>query len=34
MATAFLGEWRGKLVCDDYSRYKATLAKGGTECGS
>ena len=26
-AEEFLGDWRGKLVCDDYSGYKATLAK-------
>jgi len=33
-AEAFLGAWRGKLVCDDYSGYKAMLAKEGvTECG-
>ena len=32
-AKAFLDSWRGKLVCDDYSGYKATLAKGVTECG-
>src|SRR5882724_4383249 len=32
-AEAFLGSWRGKLVCDDYSGYKAVLAKGITECG-
>ena len=32
-AEAFLGAWRGKLVCDDYSGYKAILAKGVVECG-
>lgn len=33
-AEEFLGAWRGKLVCDDYSGYKAMLAKEGvTECG-
>jgi hypothetical protein len=32
-AQAFLGSWRGKLVCDDYSGYKALLAKGVVECG-
>jgi hypothetical protein len=32
-AEAFLGAWRGKLVCDDYSGYKALLAKGVVECG-
>jgi hypothetical protein len=26
-AEAFLGAWRGKLVCDDYSGYKAIIAK-------
>jgi transposase len=29
----FLGEWRGALVCDDYSGYKALLAKGIVEAG-
>jgi transposase len=32
-AEAFLGAWRGKLVCDDYSGYKAIIAKGVIECG-
>ena len=32
-AQEFLGQWRGKLVCDDYSGYKALLAKGVVECG-
>lgn len=32
-AQAFLGAWRGKLVCDDYSGYKALLAQGVVECG-
>jgi len=32
-AEAFLGAWRGKLVCDDYSGYKAIIARGVTECG-
>jgi len=32
-AQGFLGAWRGKLVCDDYSGYKAALAQGLTECG-
>jgi len=32
-AEAFLGAWRGKLVCDDYSGYKAIIAMGVTECG-
>jgi len=28
-AQAFLGEWRGTLVCDDYAGYKALMAKDG-----
>jgi transposase len=32
-AREFLGEWRGKLVCDDYSGYKAMIAKGVVEAG-
>jgi transposase len=28
-ARAFLGDWRGNLVCDDYSGYKAGFANGG-----
>ena len=32
-AEAFLGEWRGTLVCDDYSGYKALFEKGVTEAG-
>lgn len=28
-----MGDWRGALVCDDYSGYKALLAKGMTEVG-
>jgi hypothetical protein len=32
-AREFLGDWRGKLICDDYSGYKATIALGATECG-
>lgn len=32
-AQAFVGQWRGTLVCDDYSGYKALLAKGLTEAG-
>ncbi|WP_265942252.1 IS66 family transposase [Dechloromonas sp. A34] len=32
-AQAFLGDWRGTLVCDDYSGYKALLANGLTEAG-
>jgi len=32
-ARAFLGNWRGSLVCDDYSGYKAGFAGGVTEVG-
>ena len=34
-ARAFLGEWRGKLVCDDFSGYKALFQGAGpvTEVG-
>lgn len=32
-AQEFLGDWRGTLICDDYSGYKALLAKGVTEAG-
>jgi transposase len=32
-AQDFLDKWRGTLVCDDYSGYKALLAKGLTEAG-
>lgn len=32
-AQAFLGDWRGTLVCDDYSGYKALIAKGVKEAG-
>lgn len=32
-AEAFLGEWRGTLVCDDYSGYKSLLSRGLTEAG-
>lgn len=32
-AMEFMGDWRGALVCDDYSGYKALLAKGMTEVG-
>ena len=33
-ARAFLGDWRGSLVCDDYSGYKAGFATGRvTEVG-
>lgn len=30
---AFLGDWRGTLVCDDFSGYKALLKMGVTEAG-
>ncbi|MEH6707080.1 MAG: IS66 family transposase [Alloalcanivorax venustensis] len=32
-ARAFLGEWQGKLVCDDYAGYKAGFGSGITEIG-
>ena len=32
-ARAFLADWRGKLVCDDYSGYKASFGQGVTEIG-
>lgn len=32
-ARAFLGEWRGSPICDDYGGYKASFAKGVTEVG-
>jgi hypothetical protein len=32
-AEAFLGDWRGQLVCDDYAGYKALFGKGVTEVG-
>ncbi|TCU98950.1 transposase [Paracandidimonas soli] len=32
-ARAFLGDWRGVLVCDDYSGYKAGFAQGIAEAG-
>jgi transposase len=32
-AEEFLGAWRGKLVCDDFSGYKALFAKDVIECG-
>jgi transposase len=32
-ANAFLGDWRGTLVCDDYSGYKALFKLGVTEAG-
>ena len=32
-ARAFLGNWRGSLVCDDFAGYKASFASGVTEAG-
>jgi transposase len=32
-ARAFLGTWQGKLVCDDYTGYKALFAQGVIELG-
>lgn len=32
-ARDILGDWQGKLVCDDYSGYKAGFEKGVTEIG-
>jgi transposase len=32
-ARAFLGDWKGSLVCDDYSGYKAGFANGVLEVG-
>jgi transposase len=32
-AREFLGSWAGKLVCDDYSGYKALFERGVTEVG-
>jgi transposase len=32
-ARAFLGAWRGKLVCDDYRGYKARFHEGINEIG-
>jgi transposase len=32
-ARTFLGPWRGKLVCDDYSGYKALFDRGVIEAG-
>jgi transposase len=32
-ARAFLGEWKGSLVCDDFAGYKAGFAHGVTEAG-
>ena len=32
-ARDFLGDWKGKLICDDYGGYKQSFAKGATEIG-
>jgi hypothetical protein len=32
-AREFLGDWSGKLVCDDYSGYKALFERGVVEIG-
>lgn len=32
-ARAFLGDWRGQLVCDDFAGYKACFEQGATEIG-
>jgi transposase len=32
-ARAFLGDWQGRLVCDDYAGYKQSVANGVTEVG-
>jgi transposase len=32
-ARAFLGAWRGQLLCDDYTGYKALFAQGVIELG-
>ncbi len=32
-ARAFLGEWTGSLICDDYAGYKRSIAGGVTEVG-
>lgn len=32
-ARKFLSEWRGSLICDDFSGYKALIASGVTEAG-
>lgn len=32
-AKAFLGTWRGNLVCDDFSGYKQLMVQGVTEVG-
>ncbi|MCB8749102.1 IS66 family transposase, partial [Rhodoferax sp. U2-2l] len=32
-AKLFLGDWRGHLVCDDFSGYKQLMTQGVTEVG-
>lgn len=32
-ARDFLGDWQGKLICDDYGGYKQGFANGVTEIG-
>lgn len=32
-ARDFLGDWQGKLICDDYGGYKQSFANGVTEIG-
>ena len=32
-ARAFLGDWRGSLICDDYAGYKASFSQGVIEAG-
>jgi hypothetical protein len=32
-AKVFLGDWRGSLVCDDFSGYKLLMTQGVTEVG-
>jgi transposase len=32
-ARAFLGDWRGELICDDYGGYKACFEQGVAEVG-
>jgi transposase len=32
-ARAFLGDWKGSLICDDYAGYKQSIASGITEVG-
>lgn len=32
-ARAFLGDWTGSLICDDYAGYKRSIAGGVTEVG-